>query len=307
KTVRSDKGKERPERRKKSDWGDSQSPQLPEPGGTLSPPQGGLSVPPRGDSQSPNPPYDTPPVPSSPPAPPAPGERPAAADGGGRPGREEDDSAKETTGGAAPSAGALHGALALVDDAVARWGSTHRAPGARDRLRLAERVAAELAGGGTEETILDELTRDLGTAHSAVRVVLGARTATPGWGRRTDPRPDHARHEPSGPRPAWCGRCDERTRQLVVRAADGSERMARCDRCHPQADPAAQWGAAADEGQEEAAAAEVDPAELERMRASLNGTPAPRGCEGQDDDGLSPAARAAAEEVRRRLAALRTA
>src|SRR5690606_36149906 len=48
KTVRSDKGKERPERRKKSDWGDSQSPQLPEPGGTLSPPQGGLSVPPRG-------------------------------------------------------------------------------------------------------------------------------------------------------------------------------------------------------------------------------------------------------------------
>jgi len=194
-----------------------------------------------------------------------------------------------------------------VDDAVARWGSTHRAPGARDRLRLAERVAAELAAGGDEGVILDELTRDLGTANSAVRVVLGARTATPGWGRRTDPRPDHARHEPSGPRPAWCGRCDERTRQLVVRAADGSERMARCDRCHPQADPAAEWGAAADESQEEAAAAEVDPIELERMRASLNGTPPPRGDDGQDDDGLSPAARAAAEEVRRRLAALRTA
>src|SRR5690606_29430566 len=175
KTVRSDKGKERPERRKKSDWGDSQSPQLPEPGGTLSPPQGGLSVPPRGDSQSPNPPYDTPPVPSSPPAPPAPGERPAAADGGGRPGREEDDSAKETTGGAAPSAGALHGALALVDDAVARWGSTHRAPGARDRLRLAERVAAELAAGVVDGVILYDHTRDLVTVLLVIRTGLSAR------------------------------------------------------------------------------------------------------------------------------------
>ena len=161
----------------------------------------------------------SPPLPSSPAAEPA---QPA--------GRED---------GATPE---LERAQSLVDAAVRRWPSSHRAPGLRDRQRLSERVARELASGGDEATIIDELTRDLSDAGSAIRVVLGARTRTPGWGRPADPRPDPARYTVKGPRPAWCGRCDERTRLVMAIREDGSEAMRRCRECHPASDPlAALW------------------------------------------------------------------
>ena len=129
-------------------------------------------------------------------------------------------------------------AQGLVRDAVRRWPKDHQAPSARDAHRLAERVAAELADGGDDTVILHELTRDLRDVGSAVRVMLGSRTRTPGWGRAADPRPDHSRYEIRTNTP-WCGQCDERTRQLVVLSDDGrDERMARCRRCHPEATPA---------------------------------------------------------------------
>ncbi|MGI5122739.1 hypothetical protein ACQEU5_24800 [Marinactinospora thermotolerans] len=126
-------------------------------------------------------------------------------------------------------------AEALLDEAVSRWGRAHRAPGVRDRQRLAARIAAELVAGGAEPIIIHELTRDMGDVRRAVAVMLGDRTATPGWGRAVDPRPDWAQYEVTGPRPVWCGRCDERTRLVVGQAADGSERIWRCSRCHPDA------------------------------------------------------------------------
>ncbi len=160
-------------------------------------------------------------------------------------------------------------AESLVADAVRRWGSGHRAPGARDRHRLAERVAAEL-DGGDETVIRDELTRDLGDARSAVSVVLGARTATPGWGQSADPRPDATRYEITGPRPVWCGVCDERTRLVAYERADGSEGMRRCRRCHPDEDTALPASADSGDDHDQAAPDEVDETVLERMRASLN-------------------------------------
>lgn len=190
--------------------------------------------------------------PSSPPSPPRADD--AAHDPSGR---EDEISPENTarrgvsetpraeTGGTssppAPSADdeTLSRAQALVDDAVRLWPRNHRAPGVRDRQRLAERVAAELGAGGDETVIVHELSRDLQDAGNAVRVILGSRTKTPGWGRIHDPRPDYSRYEVRSKTP-WCGTCDERTRQVVVRGADGGEeRMARCRRCHPEAEPAA--------------------------------------------------------------------
>ncbi|NYI99301.1 hypothetical protein HNR12_005655 [Streptomonospora nanhaiensis] len=294
---RADKGLERPHRRKKSsppespDRGHSQCPQGEDPGATHSAPQGPLTVPPRGHSQWPNPPGDSPEVPSSPPAPPATDGTGGHTGPGGPAGREDDGSANDHNAQDAREA-LLERAQGLVDDAVRRWGSGHRAPGARDRQRLSERVADELVAGGEETVILEELTRDLGSARSAVRVVLGARTATPGWGRPVDPRPDPDRYVPQGPLPVWCGLCDERTR-LVTAMVAGSERLWRCARCHPQAvDPAA-----AGDGIEPGS---TDPALLEQMLASLAGAgQAPRPSGG----GLSPAAKDAkdaAEAVRRK-------
>ncbi|WP_220270079.1 hypothetical protein, partial [Marinitenerispora sediminis] len=128
---------------------------------------------------------------------------------------------------------ALRRAESLVDAAVGRWPSRHRAPGPRDRQRLSQRVLSELNNGGDEAVILDELTRDLADAGSAVRVVLGARTRTPGWGRPSDPRPPADAYTVTGPKPAWCGRCEERTRLVMAIRADGSEGMRRCPHCHP--------------------------------------------------------------------------
>ncbi|WP_157516007.1 hypothetical protein [Nocardiopsis trehalosi] len=163
---------------------------------------------------------------SSPPLPSSPAAEPA------QPAGREDEAPP-------PEDDALKRAQSLVDAAVRRWPSHHRAPGPRDRQRLSERVARELAAGGDEATITDELTRDLNDAGSAVRVLLGARTRTPGWGRPADPRPDPARFTVTGPKPAWCGRCDERTRLVMAIRDDGSEAMRRCRDCHPAADPLA--------------------------------------------------------------------
>lgn len=198
-----------------------------------------------------------------------------------RAGREDEISSKKTTarGSEAPRArkaraprgsgpvvdSEAHGrAQALIDDAVSLWPRGHRAPSARDRQRLAERIVAELGTGGTEEAILHELTRDMADAGQAMRVIMGDRTTVPGWGRLHDPRPDHSRYEVRTGTP-WCGTCDERTRQVVVRSEDGgSERMARCRRCHPEAEPRPEPEQLVQDVTEDA-----DPEEIERMRASL--------------------------------------
>ncbi|TMZ69810.1 hypothetical protein EMG21_28140 [Klebsiella pneumoniae] len=196
----------------------------------------------------------SPPVPSSPPGEPAPLEPPAG---------REDEAPPKTDG-------VLERAETLVSEAVRRWPSRHRAPGPRDRQRLSECVATELANGGDEAVILDELTRDLSDAGSALRVVLGNRTKTPGWGRSNDPRPDRDAFAATDPKPPWCGLCDERTRLVMAVREDGSEAMRRCPACHP----------------------ELDSAPL------LHASDAER-------EGLSDGARAAAAEARRLLAALR--
>lgn len=136
---------------------------------------------------------------------------------------------------------------------------------------MSERIARELADGGSEVVILDELTRDLADAGSAVRVLLGDRTKTPGWGRPVDPRPDHSRYEPRGPRPAWCGRCDERTRLVMAIRSDGSEAMRRCPGCHPDAPvpPPASAPDAAHEDEVPPLPEDLDPDVLARMRESL--------------------------------------
>lgn len=108
----------------------------------------------------------------------------------------------------------------LVDGAVRVWPSSAMPPGARDRHRLVGRVMDELTDGGDPQVIHHELTRDLNTAASVLRVVMGARTRTPGWGKRIDPRPDYSQWEIPDPNHPWCGQCDERTR--LVRVYDRS-------------------------------------------------------------------------------------
>ena len=282
KKQRADKGVKRPERQKKTssqDWdapqtpreieerGDYKSPRENETGGTTSPVAGGLQVRSRGDSQSPNPPSNPPRTPSSPPAP------PVTAEGsrlGRNPAGKEDESANEDQGHEVRAR-----AEGLVRDALRRWHSAHAAPNAATRRRLVQRVAAELADGADAEAVLRELTRDLhpSQAASAVRVVM-ARTKTPGWGRVEDPRPAADRHVPAGPRPPWCGRCDERTRLLVAVYEDARgevrEQMARCRDCHPDADVALDGAQMAADGPEAAVGAVPEPPPLEELVADLD-------------------------------------
>lgn len=186
--------------------------------------------------------------------------------------------------GGAPDAGAgtveVHDdvrgrAERIMDDALRRWHSAHAAPNAATRRRLVQRVAAELADGADAEAVLRELTRDLhpSQAASAVRVVM-ARTKTPGWGRVEDPRPAADRHVPAGPRPPWCGRCDERTRLLVAIYEDARgevrEQMARCRDCHPDADVALDGAQMAADGPEAAVGAVPEPPPLEELVADLD-------------------------------------
>jgi hypothetical protein len=126
-------------------------------------------------------------------SPPLPSGAESAAERGDPAGREDETPSEEND--------ALTRAQDVVDAAVRRWPSSHRAPGPRDRQRLAERVARELATGGDEATITDELTRDLNDAASAVRVVLGART--PPVSRRRDPGPPGAAAARSAPGSSW--------------------------------------------------------------------------------------------------------
>lgn len=226
---RSDKGKPRPHRRKKTQdtppaaGANESGPSAEGSGANESGPQGPMTVGPRGHYEWPNPPLVDPPGgPSSPPAPPVADTTGATPEAGG-----EDETQDHT-----------HDAQAIVDSAVSRWASGHKAPTPRDRQRLIERVAAELANGGTEAVITHELTRDLGNAQSAVSVVMGHRTRTPGWGVPCDPRPDPLQYVPKGPLPQWCRICSEQTRLVAGQRADGSERLYRCPRCHPEAEPA---------------------------------------------------------------------
>jgi len=192
-------------------------------------------------------------------------------------GREEEDLSKKKTkttepgtapGDTPPAPGiteeTLERAQTLVDDAVRLWPQNHRAPSANDRHRLSARVAAELDKGGDETVIVHELSRDMQDAGSAIAVIMGDRTTVPGWGQVADPRPDHSQYEIRTKTP-WCGTCDERTRQVVVRAEDGgTERMARCRTCHPEGAPVELFE---DQGEEHTE--EIDPTLMEQMRASL--------------------------------------
>lgn len=276
KPKRADKGVPAPKRgrkKKQSTRGVSETPpQEIEPeseGGCLRDTGGGVSETPGGGvSETPNLPLSDPPsVPSSPPAPPMPGN--AGVPGATPEGREDDQDQDALQ----------KRAVALVDAAVRRWPTRHKAPGVRDRLRLAGRIAGELANGGMEEVILHELTRDLRDAGSAISVVMGARTKVEGWGRPTDPRPDRSQYEIPSTAP-WCGLCDERTRMVVIRDIDtGEERPGRCRRpvvdtfgamvaCNPNTTPMEQMPEpeTADDGH---GAVELDPAVLEQMQASL--------------------------------------
>lgn len=110
---------------------------------------------------------------------------------------------------------------------------------------------AELVAGGDETVIVYEMSRDLQDAGSAVKVVMGSRTKTPGWGQANDPRPDHSQHEIRTKTP-WCGSsaCDERTRLVnVYDDSTGETKPSRCRApiqdpvtgetvaCHPRATP----------------------------------------------------------------------
>ena len=120
---------------------------------------------------------------------------------------------------------ATESALKVVDKATALWGG-HRLPTPSERLRLAERAAQALAEGARPADLVYMLSRDLADARSAVAVVM-ARTAYDGWWHTEVAPPVSAPTQP--PRPEWCGRCDERTRQLDTEA--GGRR--RCPDCHP--------------------------------------------------------------------------
>lgn len=266
KAPRADKGVERP--RKRKGRGDYKTPRNEGGGVTTRHSAGGLQDTPRGDYKTPNPPIEPSDVPSSPPKP--------SPDGAARgPGGEDENSdagQAPAPDGTCAARDALKRAEALIDDAVRRWPQRHRAPGPRDRQRLCERVAAELEAGGDDGLILVELTRDMREAADAVKVVMGSRTRTPGWGRCSDPRPKPLRHAPDAPRPVWCGMCDETTRLVAAVAADGSQRMHRCARCHPDPDTAP----AEPDGDGEETGGELDEAVMEQMRSSLQGSASPQ-------------------------------
>lgn len=272
KRVRADKGVPNPKRSRKKKpvaapegdkRGVSESPRCECPnagsGVTSSHLAGCLEVTSRGVSESPNSPLVPPASPSSPLVPPVDGE----ADGSRKePAGREDKSSSNTDnsdGDAPPEPQTAHSnqethterAQMLVDRSVRLWPTEHRAPSPRDRQRLCERVVAEIEAGGDETVIVYELSRDLKDAGSAVKVIMGSRTKTPGWGQAHDPRPVHSQHEIK-PRTPWCGggACDEKTRLAnVYDPRTGETRPARCRTpiqdpltgetvaCHPKASP----------------------------------------------------------------------
>lgn len=303
KKARADKGKPNPKRsrKKKAD----PTPETPERGVSKSPrPKGGynvcgvslshlagcLEVTSRGVSESPNSPLVPPASPSSPLVPPMDGESNHPSEG--KAGREDEnsnntnDSSGDTSApkpSTAPSDQEvrLECAQMLVDRAVRLWPTEHRAPSPRDHQRLCERVVAELGSGGDETVIVYELSRDLQDAGSAVKVIMGSRTKTPGWGVASDPRPAHSQHEIKTRTP-WCGgsACDERTRLAnVLDPRTGETRPARCRTpiqdpltgetvaCHPRATPRLpQPAPIEDEGKEPE---DLDPEVLRQMEADL--------------------------------------
>src|SRR5699024_338301 len=130
---------------------------------------GCLEVTSRGVSESPNSPLVPPASPSSPLVPPVDGESDLPSED--RAGREDESSTNTND-----HQTRLERAQMLVDRAVRLWPTEHRAPSARDRQRLCERVVAELDSGGDETVIVYELSRDLRDAGSAVSVIMGSRT-----------------------------------------------------------------------------------------------------------------------------------
>lgn len=175
-------------------------------------------------------------------------EEEAAKKTSGRDGRDAPGVPKSDDGAGTPEEGGADvdkstderrvAAEALVDNAVARWHSSHRPPRADERQVIITRVAAELAAGGDPDTIREVLADGLhpDSTGCAVAVVM-SRTRTPGWGKSHDPRPASRAHVPRGPRPPWCGRCAEDTRHLAVVDPDDPGRpvVVRCPDCHPEA------------------------------------------------------------------------
>jgi hypothetical protein len=101
----------------------------------------------------------------------------------------------------------------FAEAAPAGWATTS------GRARLVTAVAAALGRGCTRHQILDAFNQPLptGDVHdlSGLMAARMVKLDTP--------------NRPS-PRPPWCGRCDQRTRQLWD---DVAELSSRCPECHP--------------------------------------------------------------------------
>ena len=144
---------------------------------------------------------------------------------------------------------ALRGeARQLVEAALRLWHSDHQRPSAPTMRKLVDRVTAELAAGATPDAIIAVLTHNLhpSQARSAVRVVM-ARTKEAGWAVETTNPTELMQNT----RPAWCGVCDETTRQRIRVLPDGRDEVVRCPECHPMAaNPAPTPPPAAEEEEE---------------------------------------------------------
>lgn len=219
KTVRSDKGKKNPKRKRKKE-----TPPVSQTGGRKS---GDLQTPPV--SQTPHPLSERHPTPCLEDTQPSflnPPVEPSSSNvgeewGDSEPSRSDSKAEEEDRGQGNDKANAI------VDDALERWDPQHRRPNSTERAHVAGAVAAALAEGAAPDDIVRELTRDLNprqVSSSAIQVIR-YRVKEPGWAKPVGPA-----KKPTVLRPTWCGACDERTRLLDD---DGAAR--RCPACHPLA------------------------------------------------------------------------
>lgn len=119
--------------------------------------------------------------------------------------------------------------------AAADHPETDDRPAGRDAPRAA-RPADLLAAAGLDATdaaaFLSWLSGVRGYRNPAGMVVTMHRDGDLA-DRITDWRADAGTPRPVTHRPAWCGRCDEHTRQRAAHDPGGHEYMARCPDCHP--------------------------------------------------------------------------
>ena len=93
-------------------------------------------------------------------------------------------------------------------------------------------IPLEMAADAWADVINDELP-DATTADLIAGVRAYAREATTGWPKPADLTPHIRAAYRQRTRAAWCGTCDERTRQVTAEREDGSPVVVRCPACHP--------------------------------------------------------------------------